>query len=155
MVRARPGALVAVLVLAAGCSFPDESYSRGEAIKVATQHFRGQDVEYYDVVSAGVGRDTIFVWLSALGWATQAQKRLARVLTQQGRGPLRLAISGPVPAKTYQILRGALDRSKGKDLKHVQILCIGRNSDRVALERAAAAAGAQLTLLPMSVLRQT
>jgi hypothetical protein len=59
-----------------------------------------------------------------------------------------------VPAKTYRILRGALDRSKGRDLKHVELLCIGRNGDRASLERAAAAAGAQLTLLPMSVLGQ-
>lgn len=148
------GMVAACLVVATGCSNANTEYSRLEALALAKRHFQGQGVQYYDVVSAGVGRDTIFVWMSALGYESSARKRLSKVLRSSGPQRLNLAISGPVPAKTYQIARGALESAGGLDLDHVHVLLIGSNGDRTSLLQAAGSSGVHLTLLPMSALRE-
>jgi hypothetical protein len=155
MLWARFAALCGALLFAAGCSFPSNEYERAAAIKVAQAHFgQAVNMQYFDVVSAGVGRDTLFVWGSRVGLVSEPQDRLAKVLRSSGPGTVQIVVAGPVPDKTAVIVKGALERARGYDLNHVHMLVLGAEGDRSDLLRLAQGAGVKLAVVPLTALRR-
>lgn len=137
--------LAAVALLATACARSDGAFSRERVGDAAKGYFHGpQEVVYYEVASSGLLRDTAVTWLSRLGITTASERGLVRALARSAGGPLRLVISGPVPVKTAQIVQSALEGLRVRDPKRIEILVVGPESQRLALDRIGSAAGVRL-----------
>jgi hypothetical protein len=146
MARAR---LIAVAVAAiAACAPQDEAYSRDAAVLAAKSRFGSVgNISFYEVPSRGVIRDSVILWLSAVGIDSAGERGLVRLLRRSGPGPLKLLVSGPVPAKTYRVLENALERNEGRGLSHVDLLFVAPDEHRGALRGPAEAAGVRLSFV--------
>jgi hypothetical protein len=76
------------------------------------------------------------------------------VLRSSGPGQVHIVVAGPVPDKTSVIVKGALERARGYDLNHVQMLVLGVEGDRTDLQRLAQGAGVRLAVVPLTALRR-
>ena len=144
--------MVRLIVLAvaaiAACTPSDEDYSKAAAVAAAKSQFgRTASISFYEIPSRGVVRDSLALWVSFVGIDTAGERGLVRMLQKSGPGPLKLLVSGPVPAKSYRIVKSALERSKGRDLSHVQLLFVGPEKYRGELREAARAAGVRLSFV--------
>jgi hypothetical protein len=136
------------------CAPRDPTYDKLRAMSAAQAHFgRTDEVKFFEVASAGALRDSAVVALSVLGMSTSAEDSLAALIERAGPRPVRLAVTGPVPAKTYRVLLGVLDRSAGRGLSNVQLLLIGPPDQAAELREAALAAGMHFHFIPFATHR--
>jgi len=139
--------VLAVAALAA-CTPSDADYSKAAAVAAAKSQF-GQlaKISFYEIPSRGVVRDSLALWVSFAGIDTAGERGLVRMLQKSGPGPLKVLVSGPVPAKSFRIVKSALEQSEGRRLSHVQLLFVGPEKYRDELREAAVAAGVRLSFV--------
>jgi hypothetical protein len=144
MVRVIAVALAAI----AACAPSDGSYSRDAVVRAAQARFGGAaELRLYEIPARGLLIDSVVVWLSMLGFDTAGERALVRRIQRSGPAPMSLLVTGPAPAKTYRLLKNALERNKGRDLRHLHLLFIASDRYRGALNRPAQEAGVRLLFL--------
>jgi hypothetical protein len=144
--------VVRLIVLAvaaiAACTPSDADYSKAAAVAAAKSQFgRTAKISFYEIPSRGVVRDSLALWVSFVGIDTAGERGLVRMLQKSGPGPLKLLVSGPVPAKSFRIVKSALEQNEGRRLSHVQLLFVGPEKYRDELREAAVAAGVRLSFV--------
>jgi hypothetical protein len=109
--------VVRLIVLAvaaiAACTPSDADYSKAAAVAAAKSQFgRTAKISFYEIPSRGVVRDSLALWVSFVGIDTAGERGLVRMLQKSGPGPLKLLVSGPVPAKSFRIVKSALEQNE-------------------------------------------
>jgi len=140
--------IVFAVAAIAACTPSDADYSKAAAVAAAKSQFgRTAKISFYEIPSRGVVRDSLALWVSFAGIDTAGERGLVRMLQKSGPGPLKLLVSGPVPAKSYRIIKSALEQNEGRSLSHVQLLFVGPEKYRGELREAAVAAGVRLSFV--------
>ena len=144
---------LAVVVCAAalalvGCASvgPPDLDPRLEAAKAAF----GGGFSYVYVPSNGRLADEAFVAMSRVAGPRQIARDLASTIALAETQPVRVLVTGPSDEKTLQVVLDALSFYEGREIPHLELLCVGDPSIEGRLAREVAAVGAVLRFAPYS-----